>query len=143
MFLNTSELNSVAIPEVVDMITGSNDTIVNTIITESIEVMSSYLYKYYNTDAIFSATGNERAHIILKYLKDIVIHEVYIIRSKRMNEVAKMRYDEAMLWLEKMAKGEIEANLPKREVDTNGDGIPDSENTFMKLGGRKTYKNHW
>ena len=27
--------------------------------------------------------------------------------------------------------------------DTNGDGTPDTPTPFMKLGGRKTYKNHW
>jgi len=143
MFLNKSELESVALPQVIDLITGTNDTIVETIIIESIDVMSSYLYKFYDTEAIFSDEGVERSPIILKYLKDIVIHEVYIIRTKRINEVANMRYDEAMLWLEKMAKGDIEANLPRREVDTDGDGIPDTESTFMKLGGRKTYNNHW
>lgn len=143
MFLTKAELETVALPEVIDLITGSNDAIVDTIITESIEVMSSHLYKFYDTEAIFNASGAERSNIILKYLKDIVIHEVYIIRTKRMNEVAKMRYDEAMLWLEKMAKGDIEANLPRREVDTDGDGEPDSQSSFMKLGSRKNHTNHW
>lgn len=143
MFLTKAELETVALPEVIDLITGSNDAIVETIINESIEVMSSHLYKFYDTEVIFNASGSERSKIILKYLKDIVIHEVYIIRTKRMNEVAKMRYDEAMLWLEKMAKGDIEANLPRREVDTDGDGLPDSESSFMKLGSRKNHTNHW
>lgn len=143
MFLTKSELNTVANPDVIDIITKSNNTIVDNIIAESIDLMSSYLYKYYDTDAIFSAVGDDRSKIILKYLKDIVIHEIYIIRTKTMNEVAKMRYDEAMLWLEKMAKGEIEANLPRKEIDTDGDGVPDTESSFMKLGSRKNHTNHW
>jgi hypothetical protein len=43
----------------------------------------------------------------------------------------------------KIAKGEIEIALPKRLKDTDGDGPPDTPTPFMKLGSRKTYKNHW
>lgn len=143
MFLTKAELETVALPQVIDLITRADDSIVDTIIGESIDVMSSYLYKYYDTETIFSATETDRSKIILKYLKDIVIHEVYIIRTKRMNEVAKMRYDEAMIWLEKMSKGDIEADLPRKEIDTDGDGEPDTESSFMKLGSRKNHTNHW
>lgn len=142
-FLTKNELKTVATIEVVDLITNSDDSIVSEIISESIDLMQSYIFKYYNTEAIFSAVGNKRSKIVLKYLKDIVIHEIYIRRTKQRNEVAKERYDEAMLWLEKIAKGEIAPNLPVKKTDTNGDGKPDTATPFLKLGGRKTYKNHW
>lgn len=143
LFLNIDELKTVATREVIDLITKSDNTIVEDIIAESIDLIKSYLYKYYDTDSIFNKVGDERSRVILKYLKDIVIHEVYIRRTKEMNEVAKMRYDEAMLWLEKMAKGTIEADLPKKLVDIDGDGKPDEPTPFMKLGSRKNYKNYW
>ncbi|MRI64539.1 DUF1320 domain-containing protein [Ornithobacterium rhinotracheale] len=143
MFLNIEELKTVATREVIDLITNSDDSIVNEIIAESIDLMKSYLFRYYNASAVFEKQGEERSKVLLKYLKDIVIHEVYIRRTKKMNEVAKIRYDEAMLWLEKIAKGDIEADLPKKMEDTNGDGSPDEPIPFMKLGSRKTYKNHW
>lgn len=143
MFITIEDLKTVATREVIDLIINSDETIVEEIIEESIDLMSSYLYKYYDTALVFAAEDAEQSKIIRKYLKDIVIHEVYIRRTKKMNEVAKLRYDEAMIWLEKMAKGEIEANLPKRLTDTDGDGEPDSEVPFMKLGSRKSYKNHW
>lgn len=142
-FLIKDELKTVATKEVIDLITNSNETIVNEIILESIDLMKSYLFRYYDIDAIFEAGGAQRSKIILKYLKDIVIHEVYIRRTKQYNEVAKDRYDEAMLWLEKIAKGDIEAPLPPKIVDTDGDGEPDSPSSFLKLGSRRSYKNHW
>ncbi|MFJ1330251.1 phage protein Gp36 family protein [Capnocytophaga canimorsus] len=143
MFLTIDELNTVATREVIDLITNNDDAIVEEIIAESIDLMRSYLFKHYNTEAIFSKEGNERSRILLKYLKDIVIHEVYIRRTKKLNEVAKIRYDEAMLWLEKIAKGDIEADLPKRLTDLDGDDKADESVPFMKLGSRKTYKNHF
>ncbi len=143
MFLNIDELKTVATREVVDLITNNDNTIIEEIIAESIDLMKSYLFKHYDTNEIFSKEGEERSKVILKYLKDIVIHEVYIRRTKTMNEIAKERYDEAMLWLEKMTKGTIEADLPKKLEDTNGDGKVDEPVPFMKLGSRKSYKNHW
>ncbi|MDO5608266.1 MAG: DUF1320 family protein [Capnocytophaga sp.] len=143
MFLKPEELKTVATREVIDLITNSDTSIVTEIIAESTGLMASYLFKYYDTHIIFTQEDDRRSKIVLKYLKDIVIHEIYIRRTKTINEVAKLRYDEALLWLEKLAKGDIEADLPKRLTDTNGDGIPDEPTPFMKLGSRKTYKNHW
>lgn len=142
-FLTQEELKTVATDEVVNIITNEDKSIVATIIDESIDLMKSYLFRYYNTDAIFSAEADQRSKIILKYLKDIVIHEVYIRRTKRLNEVAKLRYDEALIWLEKLTAGKIDLELPRKQVDADGDGKADSNSTFLKLGGRKTYKNHW
>ena len=141
MYLTKEELKTVATKEVIDLITQGDEQIVTEIIAESIDLIASYLYKYYDTEAIFDKEGDERSKILLKYLKDIVIHEIYIRRTKNLNQVAKLRYDEAILWLEKI--GEIEVALPKRLRDTDGDGNPDTPTPFMKLGGRKTYKNHW
>jgi len=143
MYLTKEDLKTVATKEVIDLIVQFDDGIVEEIIAEGIDLMASYLYKYYNTEAIFAKEGNERSKVLLKYLKDIVIHEIYIRRTKTLNQVAKLRYDEAMLWLEKILKGDIEIDLPKRLKDTNGDGTPDTATPFMKLGGRKTYRNHW
>ncbi|MHA3045989.1 phage protein Gp36 family protein [Riemerella anatipestifer] len=143
MFLKIDELKTVATREVIDLITNGDNSIVEEIIAESIDLMKSYLFKYYDTTAIFEKEDNDRSKVILKYLKDIVIHEIYIRRTKNMNEVAKTRYDEAMLWLEKIARGTIEADLPKKMVDIDGDGVPDEPSPFMKLGSRKTYRNHW
>lgn len=142
-FLTQAELKTVATTEVVNLITNSDDTIVTSIIDESIDIMRSYLFKHYEVDVIFAAEGAARSKVLVKYLKDITIHEIYIRRTKQMNEVAKLRFDEAMMWLEKVAKGIIQPDLPPKLVDTDGDGEPDGSVPFMKLGSRKTYKNHY
>ncbi len=139
-FLTEQELRTVATPEVVNLITSNNDVIVVEIIAESIDLMKSYLFKHYDTEQIFSAVGDDRSKVILKYLKDIVIYEIYIRRTKHYNEVAKLRYDEAMLWLEKVGYGKIDVDLPRKPT---GENTTNKESSFMKLGSRRTYKNHW
>lgn len=143
MFLEKSELKTVGVDEIINRIINNDDTIVGDIIAESIDVMSGYLFQYFDTEAIFNATDSDRNLTVLKHLKGIVLFEIYTRRTKALNDVAKLRYDEAMLWLEKVSKGTIKPNLPPKLVDTNGDGTPDSEVPFMKLGSRKNYPNGW
>ena len=88
MYLTKDELKTVATKEVIDLIIKAMSRYVTENHCQSIDLMASYLYKYYNTEAIFAKEGNERSKILLKYLKDIVIHEIYIRRSKTLNQVA-------------------------------------------------------
>lgn len=143
MFLEKAELKTVATDEIINKIINNDDSIVTDIILESIDVVSTYLYQYFDTEVIFSKTGDERNKTILKHLKGIVIYEIYTRRTKIMNEVAKSRYDEAMLWLEKVSEGKIKPPLPVRIIDTDGDGTADTPATFMKLGSNKKYQNHF
>ncbi|MDN3673090.1 DUF1320 family protein [Flavobacterium branchiarum] len=143
MFLEKTELKTVGLEEIINKIINNDDTIVEEIIAESIDVMSGYLFQYFDTVAIFEASGANRNLTVLKHLKGIVLFEIYTRRTKQLNDVAKLRYDEAMLWLEKVSKGTIKPNLPPKLIDTNGDGTPDSEVPFMKLGSRKNYPNGW
>ena len=143
MFLEQSELKTVAVDEIINRIINNDTAIVEDIIAESIDLMKSYLFQYFDTDVVFGATGASRNLTILRHLKGIVIFEIYSRRTKAINELAKLRYDEAMLWLEKVSAGKIKPDLPPKLVDTDGDGVPDSEVPFMKLGSRKTYPNGW
>lgn len=143
MFLTPSELSTVSTDQIINLIVNSDTQIVDDIIGESIDVMSTYLHQYFDTNAIFQATGDQRSKTLLKHLKAIVKHEIYSRRSKTMNEVVKDAYDEAMTWLEKVSKGEIKPALPVRVIDTDDDGIADTEVTFLKLGSRKGYENRF
>ena len=141
MFLEKSELNTVATDEIINRIINGDDSIVEEIILESIDVVKSYLYQYFDTETIFSKIGAERNLTVLKHLKGIVIFEIYIRRTKMMNEVAKFRYNESIVWLEKVATGKIKPDLPIVEIDTNGDGTLDAPLPILKLGSRTKYQN--
>jgi hypothetical protein len=143
MFLEKSELKTVGLDEIINKIINNDDSIVEEIIAESIDVMGGYLFQYFDTAAVFGATGDARNLTVLKHLKGIVLFEIYTRRTKQLNEVAKLRYDEAMLWLEKVSTGKIKPDLPPKLIDSDGNGTPDSEVPFMKLGSRKTYQNGW
>jgi hypothetical protein len=143
MFLEKTELQTVGVDEIINKIVNSDDKIVTDIIEEDIDLASGYLFQYYDVEAIFNATGDDRNKTLLRHLKGLVIFDIYTRRNKAINEVTKLRYDEAMLWLEKVSTGKLKPDLPPKKIDTNGDGNPDSPATFLKLGSRKNYQNGW
>lgn len=142
-FLTQAELKTKTTVEIINLITNSDETTVTDIIDENIDMMKSYLFKYYDTDTVFNEVGVARSKVVLKHLKSLVIPDVYEIRGKELSATAEKKYDEAMRWLELMSKGTIEADLPAKEVDTDGDGIADENQPFMRLGSKKGYKNHF
>lgn len=112
-FLQQSELKTVADPNIVVIITGMDETITDSIIAESIDVMKGYLSRYYDIGNIFNKTGDDRNLTIVKHLKAIVIYEVYMRHTREINTAAQKRYDEAMNLLEKLNTGDFFLkNLP-------------------------------
>ncbi len=117
-FLIEAELKSIVDPNLVNKITVDDSSIVETIISESIDMMKSYLSKYYDTAAIFSKEGTERSLSVLKKLKDIVVYEIYTRNPRSMNEVTEKKYNEAINWLEKLNTGEFsDKSLPVPSKD--------------------------
>ncbi len=142
-FLTKSELKTKCTIEIIDLITNSDDTTITAIIEDNIDVMKSYLFKYYDVDAIFNAVAGDQSKVVKKHLKSLVLSDVFEIRQKPLTDTSEKKYDEAMRWLELMSKGTIEADLPAKQVDTDGDGNVDSNQPFMRLGSNKKYKNHY
>ena len=140
-FLIKDELKTVSTLEIIDIITNSDDNIVDTIIEECVDVMNTYLGSYYDMDEAFAQEGGTRNKTLLKYLKAMVIYEIPKRRGKRVPKDEADDYNEAMNWLEKVAAGEWKANLPpKKEIKEDGTF---KEVGFMKLSSNKRYKNHW
>lgn len=137
MFIEKEELKTVVDIKIVDKITNLDDTIVNNIVDETVSIMKGHMSKYYDVEAIFSATGINRNQTVLKRLKDIVIYEVYERHTREQNKVAERRYQEAMNWLEKLNTGEFsDKSLPPRPSET-----PSTQDGYdIRFGGRQKYE---
>ena len=136
-FLEKSELETVTSINIVDIITNLEDKIVNDIIEESIAKMEGFLSRFYDIEAIFNATGNDRNKAVVKRLKDIVIYEIYERHTRDTNAVAARRYAETMDWLEKTYTGEQgDRTLPAKPEDL-GDSTGQTGDT--RFGGNKRY----
>lgn len=141
-FLAKEELKTVADINLVNKITALDDTIVEDIILESIETMKGYLSKYYDIDAIFTATGDTRHKVVVKFLKYITIYEIYERHTREQNAVAARRFAEAMDWLEKLNKGEyFDRTLPiiPKEITT----APEGSTGDNRYGGNTQYTSNY
>lgn len=141
-FLTKEDLISVCDIEIIDIITNGNNEITGTIINESIDKMKSFLSRRYDIDVIFSAVGADRKSIILKYLKDIVIFEIYERHSREgANEVVERRYTEAMAWLGKLNNGEFaDATLPPKPKTT---ATTSTDGEDIRFGSNKKYTSNY
>ena len=143
-FLTKAELATVADPAIINLITGTSlgdDVIVDQCIAEGISVMKSLLSRYYDVDAIFNATDDARDLTVLHHLKNIVIHEIWIRHTRKVNEVAKLRFDEAMNWLEKLNEGKFMIKtLPLAPGSLPSPGNQDGQDTRFGVGNSK-YEN--
>jgi hypothetical protein len=79
----------------------------------AIEMVKGYLKSRYDTDAIFSAVGENRHPVILLWVIDIVVYTILSTGTGRfLNEIRQIRYDQLIKDLEKLSKGLIVYDLP-------------------------------
>jgi len=84
--------------------------------------LEGWLSGRFNCDQIFGATGTNRHQAIVMYMVDIVLyHLLSRIRHDDIPQHRKDRYNSAMLWIEKIATGKINSNLPLLSDGTSGD----------------------
>lgn len=106
---------------------------------EAVEEIASYLRPKYDTDAIFSAEGNNRNRLIVMYTADIAIYHMQASAPQKMGmEIRKERYERAIKWLEGVQAGKIVPDLPiATDDDGNTVGMP------LVYGSQKKLRHNW
>lgn len=106
---------------------------------EAIEELAGYLRPKYDTDSIFSATGDNRNRLIVMYAADCALYHMAASLPQKMGmEIRKERYERAISWLEGVQKGTIVPDLPlATDSDGNPVGFP------LKYGCQKKLRHNW
>ena len=139
-FLTKEELRTVSDINIVNKIIALDDSIVTEVIDESIDLMKSYLSRFYDVDTIFSQSGEERKKAIVKKLKDIVIYELYTRNKWSQVESVLRSYNEAINWLEKLNTGEFgDHTLP----DIPESDEPPGTDGNVRFGGNQQYSSRY
>lgn len=110
----------------------SDSAIVEICEDRAIEEMRCYLSKYYDCDAIFSATGSDRNPLILMMAVDIAVYHIFCQHNPyKMSEIRKERYNRAVEWLKAVADANITIDgaprLPEEELHANSPWQIESE----------------
>lgn len=103
----------------------------NLVLLNEVELMAqaeieSYLNQKYDVVNIFNKTSTERNPLIVMYMIDIVLYHIHArINPKFIPEIRKDRYDIALMWLDKVSKGQLNPDLPIIDnSDGNSTGLP-------------------
>jgi phage gp36-like protein len=93
----------------------SDSAIVEICEDRAIAEMRGYLDKFYDTDAIFDATGSDRNQLVLMMAVDIAVYHIFCQHNPyKISEIRKERYNRAIEWLKAVAAGKITiANAPR------------------------------
>lgn len=134
-FLAKADFYSVIRQLRIEQMSDNSDTIIEQAISEAVALVKSYLFAIYNTETIFSKTGNERDTLLMLHCKNIAVYLLHKrLPNVMMPEHVKDDYSETLRQLEQVAKGNIDFDLPRKsELDPNGDGTLE-ENTKFRWG---------
>jgi hypothetical protein len=131
MFLTKDDLGSVIYSYQIEQITEGNDDLVLQALAageqEAISYLSSNINKLesldgrinYDTQAIFAAQGSARNSLIVQHCLTLSkFHLATLCNADFIYEQAKERYDRAIDWLTKLAKGTVVlSSLPQITID--------------------------
>jgi phage gp36-like protein len=141
-YLIPEEITTHLYGEVINEINRNDENNLIKAIEAAIAEAESYLTAY-DTEAIFSASGNERNSIILLYIKDITVwHYIQLSNPAVDMQLRLDRYDNAIKFLEKVQAGKANPKLPLPDPADNADNIQAGE-TFVKWGGNIKRHNHY
>ncbi|MBS1535322.1 MAG: DUF1320 family protein [Bacteroidetes bacterium] len=146
MFIEKDDLGSVIYSYQIEDITEGDDNLVAQACAAAIEEAKSYLTPniktkqsfdgrlLYDVEAIFSAEGTDRNSLILQHCATLAKwHLVTLCNADVIYEQAKDRYDRAIDWFTKIAKGTINlTGLPQLTIS------PDTETAEAFYSGSRT-----
>ena len=104
----------------------SDEAIVHICEDRAIEEMRGYLDKFYDTQAIFDATGADRNQLVLMMAVDIAVYHIFCQHNPyKISQVRKDRYDRAIEWLKAVAAGKVTiANAPRLDPEAAAEASP-------------------
>lgn len=107
-FITRTDYDSTIHAEILDALVRNDETVVEQCENDAIAEMKGYLSSRYNTDSIFSQTGDSRNTLILMYAKDIAVYHMFCVHNPyKISKIRQDRYDRAMEWLRQVSAGKI------------------------------------
>lgn len=107
-FINTEDYDASIHAEILTALTRSDAAIIEICEDRAIAEMRSYMSARYDTDSIFSATGDNRNPLILMMAIDISVYHIFCIHNpQKLSQIRKDRYDRAIDWLKQVASCKI------------------------------------
>ncbi|MCT4580828.1 MAG: DUF1320 domain-containing protein [Flavobacteriales bacterium] len=123
IFVTNGDIEVLIRADMLQHIIGTDSTLLNKAELAAIQKIRTYLKTRYDVNAVFAASGADRNELILIYTIDIMLYDLHSrINPRKIPDLRRTRYKEAMEWLKQVQQGELCAELPKA-VNNNGQQI--------------------
>lgn len=113
IYLTADDLSQQIKQDQLDILTGSTTALQDKAEITAMSEMESYLRQRYDVIVLWALTEDERPGIIVTYLVDIALYHLHSrINPRKIPDLRMDRYDNAIDWLKRVARGELSPNLP-------------------------------
>jgi hypothetical protein len=134
-FLDKQDFEKLIKVDQLDTITGTNDHYIEEAEAAAIEEMSSYLRSKYDTDKIFSQTGDDRSDLVMLYLIDLTLYHLFTrLTPRNVPDIRISRYERVIDWLERVQMEKVNPDLPEYE---------DADKQYVQYGSRPQRIHHF
>lgn len=112
-FITSADLENALYPHIIDEIKESNTAAEPAALSAAEQTVESYLAQRYDTETIFSQTGDSRNAMIVEICLTIAVWNfIKLCNAETLYDIWRDRYEDAIRFLEKTASGELAPKLP-------------------------------
>lgn len=141
MFLNTFDYGTLILDEDITLINQTNQLNRDAAELMAVDQVSGYLRSKYDVAAIFALAGANRPKYLVMIVVDIALYHLHAsIPGRFVPEIRRTRYEDAIAWLEKVAKGLVDPGLTLKTDPDTGEAITAPSITF---GSQEKMNNTW
>jgi len=119
MFINKIDYSMAIRLAAVEQMTGGDDTLVDAA-SDAAEAEMRSILKGFDVDVIFTATGEDRHKLLLRFCIDMAIYHLFALARPGVDATdRRARYERAVEWLIDVRDGKVASTLPSVEVPTD------------------------
>jgi phage gp36-like protein len=116
MFIDKSDILNYIDEDTLDAITGSDDAIITSAISDSEELVSDYLKHRFIIADDLAKTAGDRNRSLVKCVVSLSIFNIFErLPSNVVPEARQESYDRAITWLKDIQKGTLDVNLTRKD----------------------------
>lgn len=135
IFLQIEELKVRKFQSLIDDVSSKDDSVLNALELEAIEIVKAYLKPRYDTEYIFSRTGLDRNPLIMAIITDTIMCNLWLrTNSNEIPSSLEVKCENNLNFLKDVAKGLISPDLPSKD--------PRFEDVIMFQGSSETVFNN-
>ncbi len=123
IFLNDNDLKPFIQNSILQSVIEQDTAVLGQVERIVIEHISSYLQTRYDAAAVFAKTAQDRNPVIVMYAVDMLLYHIHSrLTPNQIPEIREVRYENAVEWLNSIAKGKLSANLPEKTEQRANEG---------------------